>query len=55
MAHGLFYDDDMIQELTARILVKIKKASRAGDKAINRLSEFFRMRFIDLIEEYALE
>ena len=55
VAHGLFYDDDMVQELTARILVKLKKASRAGDKAINRLSEFFRMRFIDLVEEYELE
>ena len=55
LAHGLFYDDDAVQESTARILLKLKKANRAGDKAIGKLSEFFRMRLIDLIDELGLQ
>ena len=55
LAHGLFYDNDAVQELTARILFKIKKSSRAGDRALSKLSDFFKMRLLDLSEELELE
>ena len=50
LAHGLFYDHDAVQELAARILLKLQKSGRAGEKAIGRISEFLRMRYMDVID-----
>ena len=47
LAHGLFFDDDKVQESTVSILSKIQKSCKAGAFAVNRLSEFIKMRFID--------
>lgn len=51
IAHGLFYDDERTQHLSARILSKLENSCRAGHVAVNRLSEFFKMRLFDVLCE----
>ena len=48
LAHGLFYDDERVQHTTARILAKLKYSCKAGALAVNRLSEFFKMKLFDI-------
>lgn len=51
LAHGLFYDDERVQVLTARLLVKLQRSCKAGEMAVKRLSEFFKMRMQDILNE----
>lgn len=48
IAHGLFYDHDRVQHLTVSILNKVQRSCKAGALAVNRLSEFLKMRYIDI-------
>jgi len=48
LAHGLFFDDDKVQQTTVSIMSKIQKSCKAGALSVNRLSEFIKMRFLDV-------
>ena len=51
LAHGLFFDDERVQHITARILSKLQRSCKAGNLAINRLSDFLKMRLFDVLME----
>lgn len=52
LSHGLFYDDDLVQRLTLKILQKVRMgAGLAGKHSFDCLSEFVKLRFTELWNE----
>ena len=48
IAHGLFAEDENVQKLAAKILMKIKQGGRAGQLAFGGLSEFMRYQLVGI-------
>jgi len=41
-AQALFAEDETVQQLGAKILMKVKQGSKAGQTAFSNLSEYFK-------------